>query len=81
MYLYRDNVAYTDKTFNTGNFRGINKINNTPAYAIGVDYDGTFNLEVGNGVIVFTGVTFQTSLPNTLPPQALRQTSLHQPAP
>jgi len=53
MYLYRDNVAYTNATFNTGNFRGVNKINNTPAYAIGVDYDGTYNLEVGNGVMFF----------------------------
>jgi len=52
-YLYRDNVAHTDKTFNTGNFRGINKINNTPAYAIGVDYDGTYNLTVGTGVMFF----------------------------
>jgi hypothetical protein len=53
MYLYRDNVAYTNATFNTGNFRGVNKINNSPAYSIGVDYDGTYNLEVGNGVMFF----------------------------
>jgi hypothetical protein len=53
MYLYRDNVAHTDKTFNTGNFRGINKINNTPAYSIGVDYDGSYNLTVGTGVMFF----------------------------
>jgi hypothetical protein len=53
MYLYRDNVAFTNSTFNTGNFRGINTINNTPLYAIGVDYDGTFNLHVGTGVMFF----------------------------
>lgn len=53
MYLYRDNVLFTNSTFNTGNFRGINKINNSPAYAIGVDYDGTFNLTVGTGVMFF----------------------------
>ena len=53
MYLYRDNRAFTNKTFNTGNFRGVNKINNSPAYSIGVDYDGTFNLTVGTGVMFF----------------------------
>ncbi len=53
MYLYRDNVAFTNATFNTGNFRGVNTINNTPLYAIGVDYDGTFNLHVGTGVMFF----------------------------
>jgi len=53
MYLYRDNQAFTNSTFNTGNFRGVNTINNTPAYAIGVDYDGTYNLHVGTGVMFF----------------------------
>ena len=53
MYLYRDNVAFTNNTFNTGNFRGINKINNSPAYSIGVDYDGTFNLTPGTGIMFF----------------------------
>jgi len=53
MYLYRDNVAYTNKTFNTGNFRGINKINNSPLYSIGVDYDGSFNLNAGTGIMFF----------------------------
>jgi len=53
MYLYRDNVAFTNSTFNTGNFRGINKINNSPAYSVGVDYDGTFNLSPGTGIMFF----------------------------
>ncbi len=53
MYLYRDNVAFTNATFNTGNFRGVNTINNSPLYSIGVDYDGTFNLHVGTGVMFF----------------------------
>jgi len=52
-YLYRDNVAFTNSTFNTGNFRGINAINNSPLYAIGVDYDGTFDLHPGTGVMFF----------------------------
>jgi len=53
MYLYRDNVAFTNSTFNTGNFRGINKINNSPLYSIGVDYDGSYNLTVGTGIMFF----------------------------
>jgi hypothetical protein len=52
-YLYRENTAHTNATFNTGNFRGINTINNSPLYAIGVDFDGTFNLHVGTGVLFF----------------------------
>ncbi len=53
IYLYRDNVAFTNKTFNTGNFRGVNKINNSPAYSVGVDFDGTFNLSPGTGIMFF----------------------------
>jgi hypothetical protein len=53
MYLYRDNVAFTNSTFNTGNFRGVNKVNNSPLYAIGVDFDGTFNLHAGTGFMFF----------------------------
>jgi len=53
IYLYRDNVAFTNATFNTGNFRGVNKINNSPLYSVGVDYDGTFNLHVGTGFFFF----------------------------
>jgi len=53
MYLYRDNVAFTNATFNTGNFRGINTINNSPLYNIGVDYDGTFSLHPGTGIMFF----------------------------
>ncbi|MCO5950926.1 LamG-like jellyroll fold domain-containing protein [Mucilaginibacter flavidus] len=53
VYLYRDNVAFTNGTFNSGNFRGVNKINNTTLYSIGVDFDGTFNLHVGTGIWLF----------------------------
>ncbi len=53
IYLYRDNVVFTNATFNTGNFRGVNKINNAPTYSIGVDYDGSFNLHPGTGIMFF----------------------------
>ncbi|MDF2431403.1 MAG: trimeric autotransporter adhesin, partial [Mucilaginibacter sp.] len=53
IYLYRDDEAFTNKTFNTGNFRGVNKINNNPLYQVGVDYDGTFALHAGTGFLFF----------------------------
>jgi trimeric autotransporter adhesin len=53
VYLYRDNVAFTNSSFNTGNFRSINAINYTPSYFIGVDVDGGFNLHVGTGIMLF----------------------------
>ena len=59
MYLYRDNQAFTNNAFNTGNFRGINRINNSPAYDISVDYDtgpnvnGSYSLHPGTGVLFF----------------------------
>ncbi|TWJ00096.1 putative secreted protein (Por secretion system target) [Mucilaginibacter frigoritolerans] len=53
VYLYRDNVVFTNSSFNTGNFRSINAINYTPSYFIGVDFDGGFNLHVGTGIMLF----------------------------
>ncbi|HVV53733.1 MAG TPA: hypothetical protein VHC47_00325, partial [Mucilaginibacter sp.] len=34
-YLYREDVTYSDVNFPTGNFKGIEKINNSPVYMIG----------------------------------------------
>lgn len=53
IYLYRGNTVTDNKTFNGGNFRGINKINNTNLYTVGVDFDGDHNLYVGTGVWFF----------------------------
>ncbi|MDB5131746.1 MAG: Cadherin-like beta sandwich domain protein, partial [Mucilaginibacter sp.] len=53
IYLYRDDRPFLNNTFNTYNFRGINKINNSPLYSAGVDYDGTFDLHPGTGLMVF----------------------------
>jgi hypothetical protein len=53
VYLYRDNMAFSNATFNTFNFRGVNAINNSPLYSIGVDFDGNFNLHVGTGFLFF----------------------------
>jgi hypothetical protein len=53
LYLYRDNVVFTNSSFNTGNFRSIYAINNTPSYSLWVDNDGAFNLHVGTGIMLF----------------------------
>jgi hypothetical protein len=53
IYLYRGDIKFTNGSYNGGNFRGINKINNSPLYSVGVDYDGNFNLYVGNGFWFF----------------------------
>ncbi|MDB4921550.1 LamG-like jellyroll fold domain-containing protein [Mucilaginibacter sp.] len=53
IYLYRGNTEFTNGSYNGGNFRGVNKINNVPLYTVGVDYDGNFNLYVGTGFWFF----------------------------
>jgi len=58
IYLYRNDVVFTNATFNGGNFRGINQISNTNKYQIGIDFDSnpatkTFDLHVGTGFWIF----------------------------
>jgi hypothetical protein len=53
IYLYRGDIKFTNGSYNGGNFRGVNKINNSPLYSVGVDYDGNFNLYAGNGFWFF----------------------------
>jgi hypothetical protein len=53
IYLYRDDKPFANNTFNTYNFRGVNQINNSPLYSVGVDFDGNFPLHPGTGLFVF----------------------------
>lgn len=53
IYLYRGDILFTNKSYNGGNFRGVNKINNSPLYTVGVDGDGDHNLYAGNGFWFF----------------------------
>ncbi|WP_295791577.1 T9SS type A sorting domain-containing protein [Mucilaginibacter sp.] len=53
IYLYRGDILFSNGSFNGGNFRGINKINNSTLYSVGVDYDGSFNLYAGTGFWFF----------------------------
>ncbi|MBB5395726.1 T9SS type A sorting domain-containing protein [Mucilaginibacter sp. AK015] len=54
IYAYRENLVPAYTSFISGNFRGINKINNTPAYNINLDGEvNTFTLPAGNGILFF----------------------------
>nr|WP_294795897.1 T9SS type A sorting domain-containing protein [uncultured Mucilaginibacter sp.] len=53
IYLYREDKAQSSSPTG-GNFRGINKINNTPSYDLNLDNEvGIFNIPVGNGFMFF----------------------------
>lgn len=52
LYLFRENIAPSNASFISGNFRGINTIVTTPSYLIDGDV-GTFNIPVGNGFLFF----------------------------
>ncbi len=52
LYLYRDDETPANYTFTVGNYREINKINNTNTYSLGT-LDGTFSLPVGTGILYF----------------------------
>ena len=56
LYLYRENFSGTYGSFTSGNYRGINNINNgnanPPTYTIDGD-PGTFSIPVGNGFLFF----------------------------
>ncbi len=52
LYLFRDNLAGTNVSFTSGNFRGVNNITTTPSY--GIDGDGSgFQIPQGNGFMMF----------------------------
>jgi len=60
-YIYREDVAFSNVNFPTGNFKGIEKINNSPVYMIGTQKrltitetaDTTVTIPVGNGTLFF----------------------------
>jgi len=54
LYLYRENLTPVNSGFTTGNFRGINAINNAPTYKYTIDIDGpNFYIPAGNGYLCF----------------------------
>ena len=56
IYLYREDLIPSNATFVSGNFWGINAINNSPAYnylVSGTSGSGTYSLPAGNGYLFF----------------------------
>ncbi len=52
LYLYRENLAPSNSSFTSGNFRGINNVTASPNYSMDVD-GGSFKIPVGNGLLFF----------------------------
>ncbi|MFI5159897.1 MAG: putative Ig domain-containing protein [Sphingobacteriales bacterium] len=56
IYLYREDQAPSNASFISGNYWGVNSINNSPAYNYGVSGlggSGTYSIPVGNGYLFF----------------------------
>jgi hypothetical protein len=66
IYFFRDNLAPNNTSFISGNFRGVNKINN--GVTIGFDAEpSTYNIPVGNGFLFYfrSGVISPPPILNT----------------
>jgi len=50
LYLYRENIAFSNLTYISGNFRGIANIASAPSYTMDTDA-GSYNIPVGNGFL------------------------------
>jgi hypothetical protein len=66
-FLYRPNIAPSNTSFITGNFRGISNINASPSYSLDNE-TGSFNIPVGNGVFFFFRGDRTTNLANKYTP-------------
>ncbi|MDO3625747.1 putative Ig domain-containing protein [Mucilaginibacter sp. BT774] len=56
IYLFREDITPSRTSFTSGNFLGINAINNTPSYnylLTGSVGSGTYSIPVGNGFLFF----------------------------
>ncbi|BAU52226.1 putative Ig domain-containing protein [Mucilaginibacter gotjawali] len=52
LYLFRENLAPSNSSFTSGNFRGVSDLSAGPSYSIDNDGSG-FNIPVGNGYMFF----------------------------
>jgi len=52
LYLFRENIAVSNASFTSGNYRGINNITTAPTYSLDGDGSG-FNIPVGDGFFFF----------------------------
>ncbi|MBS1524937.1 MAG: T9SS type A sorting domain-containing protein [Bacteroidetes bacterium] len=67
LYLYRENIAYSNATFISGNFRGIANIASAPSYTMDTD-GGPYNIPVGNGFLFWFRGDRTTNLANKYTP-------------
>jgi hypothetical protein len=77
LYLFRENLAVSNASFTSGNFRGINNITAAPSYSLDGDGSG-FNIPAGNGFLFFFRGDRSTSFANktTYPYPAPENTTL-----
>lgn len=52
IYFFRENLALSNSSFTSGNYRGLNNLNSAPNYAFDGE-SGTFTLPVGNAFLFF----------------------------
>lgn len=67
LYLYRENIAYSNTTYISGNFRGIANIASAPGYTMDSD-GGPYNVPVGNGFLFWFRGDRTTNLANKYTP-------------
>jgi hypothetical protein len=67
IYLYRENIAFSNTTYISGNFRGIASIASAPSYTMDSD-GGPYNIPVGNGFLFWFRGDRTTNLANKYTP-------------
>lgn len=72
LYLYRENIAYSNATYISGNFRGVANIASAPSYTMDAD-GGPFNIPVGNGFLFWFRGDRTSNLANKYTPGTLAE--------
>jgi len=67
IYLYRENIAFSNATYISGNFRGVSSLTSAPTYTINGDA-GNYNFPVGNGFLFWFRGDRTTNLANKYNP-------------
>lgn len=72
LYLYRENIAFSNATFISGNFRGVANIASAPSYTLDTD-GGPYNIPVGDGFLFFFRGDRTSNLANKYTPGTLAE--------
>jgi len=67
IYLYRENIAYSNATYISGNFRGVSSLTSAPTYTVNGDA-GNYNIPAGNGFLFWFRGDRTTNLANKYKP-------------